>query len=282
MSSRNWQPEPGALNMPLMLKRISHGGVVCYVSPVLDAAGVRHAFSTRIGGVSGGVFQSLNLGNPNGCPIQDDPAHIRQNYRRLMSAVGCEGRALRRAHQVHGATVVRVDSNHEPEHDPKADAVMTEDAGCIASVRTADCVPVLLAAQDGRIVAAVHAGWRGIVAGVVPVAVATLRQTRRLNANAVLAAVGPSIGPDAFEVGPEVVEAFRNAFGDRLPVRPGKDGRSFIDAREAIRLQLLDCGLDPDHIDTTDRCTVRDAQEFFSHRREAGVTGRMAAIISPV
>jgi YfiH family protein len=143
------------------------------------------------------------------------------------------------------------------------------------SVRVADCVPVLLSSGDGRVIAAVHAGWRGVIAEVVPNALATMRC---LNA---VAAIGPSIGFEHFEVGPEVLAEFAGVFGGDAPIRRRDDGKGHVDLRAAIRLQLLHAGVADDRIDVSDRCTFRDAGEFFSHRRDRGVTGRMAAIIAP-
>jgi len=136
---------------------------------------------------------------------------------------------------------------------------------------------VLIASEDGKVVAAIHAGWRGVIAGVVPRSIEALRcDTRSL-----IAAIGPCIGFDAFEVGLEVVEAFEKTFGSAAPVRRVSYGKGRVDLRRAIQLQLINSGVTSDRIDMTDRCTFRDRDEFFSHRRDAGITGRMAALISP-
>jgi polyphenol oxidase len=269
-----------------MLERsTAPGGVVVYVSPALRKAGVPHAFSTRLGGISKAPFDSMNLGNPNGCEVQDDYANIWSNYDRLLAAAGCAARELVRVHQVHGPAVARVRRGEPFDVSTKADALVGDDPRRALSVRVADCVPVLMATEDGRAVAAVHAGWRGVVAGVVTAAVEELRTIYRANAGSrgvrLLAAVGPGIGPGAFEVGPEVVAEFRRAFAPEAPVRETPDGKGRVDLREAIRRQLTESGIDEKAIDLTDRCTFRDASEFFSHRRETGVTGRMAAVISP-
>jgi hypothetical protein len=127
-------------------------------------------------------------------------------------------------------------------------------------------------------VAAVHAGWRGVIAGVLPAAVAKLAEVGGCGAGELVAAVGPCIGFEHFEVGPEVLEAFVGRFGSDAPIRRvGEKGR--VDLIESVRRQLIEAGLDGERIDTTDRCTFRDADEFFSHRRDRGVTGRMAAFI---
>lgn len=264
-----------------MLIRQIDDGVVTYVSPLLREIGVPHAFSTRVGGVSSEPFDSLNLGNPNGCAIQDSRAHIRENYRRLQCAAGCGERQRLWLHQVHGGRVVCIRRGVAHDNDTKADALVSDDPDRVLSVRVADCVPVLLSGEDGRVVAAVHAGWRGIVAGVVHAAMKELLSMSGA-ADRVTAAIGPSIDVDGFEVGPEVLAEFERVFGERAPMRRRTDGKGHVDLREAVRRQLLSAGVRENRIDATDRCTFRDIEEFYSHRRGNGVSGRMAAIISPV
>lgn len=266
-----------------MLDRIaSTDGIVYYASPLLRSAGVPHAFSTRLGGTSPAPFDSMNLGNPNGCEIQDDYDRIWENYRLLQRAGGCGGRELCRVHQVHGDGIVRVRRGEAFDTAQKADALVSDDPARVLSVRVADCVPVLLATPDGRAVAAVHAGWRGVIAGIVPKAIAQLRTlTNDSTHEDVIAAIGPCIGGEAFEVGAEVLAEFTRVFGADAPCRTRPDGKGHVDLREAVRRQLRAAGLKDDQIDSTDRCTYRDREEFFSHRRDNGITGRMAAIIAP-
>jgi YfiH family protein len=261
----------------MLQRRTAPNGVTYYASPLLEARGIPHAFATRLGGVSPAPFDSLNLGNPSGCDVQDDYERIWENYRLLQAAAGCPGRELCRVHQVHGAGVARVRAGERFDTSRQADALVGDDAGRVLSVRVADCVPILIAGDDGRTVAAVHAGWRGVVAAIAP---AALRDMGADPARCV-AAIGPSIGVDAFEVGGEVLDAFRRAFGPEAPVRRRDDGKGHVDLREAVRRQLVEAGIPDDRIDLTDRCTVRDRDEFFSHRRDDGVTGRMAAIVGP-
>ena len=273
----------------MLQRETSPSGVVFYFSPLLRNAGVPHAFSTRLGGISRPPFDSMNLGNPNGCDVQDDYANVWANYGRIQSAAGCGGRELCRVHQVHGPLVARARVGQPFDASTRADAIVGDDPARVLSVRVADCVPVLLATGDGRAVAAVHAGWRGVIAGVVPAAVRELLALPRgprdgaegSDGPPLLAAVGPCIGGEAFEVGPEVLSEFRRAFGADAPVADREDGKGRVDLRQAVRLQLRAAGIGDDRIDATDRCTWRDADEFFSHRRDNGVTGRMAAIISP-
>lgn len=261
-----------------VLQREASQDVVYYVSPQLRRLGVPHAFSTRCGGVSQPPFESLNLGNPSGCEIRDDSECIRENYRRLQCAIGCQDLPRRWVHQVHGNRVERVRRGEPFISGVQADALVGDDPQQILAVRVADCVPILLSSGDGRRVAAVHAGWRGVVGDVVGAAIAALGDEPQ----SMVAAIGPCIGFDAFEVGPEVLQRFRHAFDGQAPVREAANGKGFVDLRHAVRLQLLRHGLREDRIDTTDRCTFRDADEFFSHRRDNGVTGRLAALVAAV
>jgi purine-nucleoside/S-methyl-5'-thioadenosine phosphorylase / adenosine deaminase len=256
-------------------RRISESGTVFYASSALEAIGVPHAFSTRLGGISPAPFDSLNLGNPNGCPIQDDRGRIEANYARLLAAADCPRRDMIHVHQVHANQVALVQESKPFDVSLKADALVSTDPQRTISVRVADCVPVLIAREDGKKVAAVHAGWRGIVAGVIP---ATLRQ---MSGAPLVAAVGPCIGFNAFEVGPEVLAEFEKIFGSAAPIRRDPSGKGRADLAAAAKLQLLAGGLCEDRIDCAGLCTFANPGEFFSHRRDHGATGRMAALIAP-
>jgi YfiH family protein len=265
----------------LLQRRIAPNGVVFYASPLLEGIGVPHAFSTRIGGTSPPPFDSLNLGNPIGCGVQDDYPRILSHYPLLQAAAGCPGGEWCRLHQVHGDGVVRVKRGEPFDRTTQGDALVSDDATRSIAVRVADCVPVLLATRDGRTVGAVHAGWRGTVAGVLP---ATLRAIGAAPSD-VVGAIGPCISFEAFEVGGEVLDEFVRVFGSTTTtttMRRRADGKGYVDLRECLKRQLLEAGLRKEQIDTTDRCTYRDRDEFYSHRRDRGITGRMAAIIAPL
>ena len=265
-----------------MLNRITYPNGVClYHSPLLTRAGVRHAFTTRIGGVSTGPYASLNLGQQEHAPESDRAVHIAANFRRVREAIGAQKLVRVEVKQVHGAEVwVPPADPIKPQQVPEADAIATDRPNALLCVRVADCVPVLLASDTGLVVAAVHAGWRGILAGVVPAACRTLRDHFDIRPSRLLAAVGPCISVEHFEVGPEVAQAFKSAgldktVEDRSPCRP------HVDLRSAVRRELEGAGVEVDRVELADRCTYRDAQEFFSHRRDRGMTGRMAAVIAP-
>ncbi|MBC7783998.1 MAG: peptidoglycan editing factor PgeF [Burkholderiales bacterium] len=261
----------------LIQRVVSENGVVTYQSPTLAAVGVPHALSTRIGGISAGAFSSLNLGNPSGCPVQDSLANIAQNYELLQTAISCAGRTRAQVHQVHGCAVSVDRAGQSFDIHAQADAVVGDDPEKILSVRIADCVPILMADMSGRRVAAVHAGWRGVASGVVTAALKYFD-----NASRVHAAIGPAIGYEAFEVGEEVVRAVAARLGDDIPHRFLPDGKARIDLQGCLVRELVRGGVPIDQIDTTDRCTVTYAEEFFSHRRDNGITGRMAAMIGAI
>ena len=265
----------------LLTRHPAETGAVVYRSPALTAAGVGHAFSTRVGGVSGPPFDSLNLGNPMGSDVQDPAANLAENHARLMAAAGLAGVRRHWTWQVHGPAVAVVTAGDFAD-GCRADGLVTAERGRAVSVRTADCCPVLLATADGRAVAAAHAGWKGAVAGVVGATVAELCRVAGVGPDAVVAAVGPCIGVNAFEVGPEVLAAFAGRFGEATVRRDGAGGKGHANLAEACRSSLVAAGVSAGRIDTTDRCSYRDADEFFSHRRDRGVTGRMAAVIAAV
>lgn len=229
-----------------MLYRWEQDGVVAYRSPVLDAHDIPHAFGTK---------------------HNDDT--------QLIDALGLGDRALVTVRQVHGHAV-HVESRASLDSDgPRcdADAVVLTTSDTVTRILTADCVPILLASIDGSRVAAVHAGWRGLVSGVIAEAVDTL-------ASRFVAAIGPCIGVNRFEVGQEVAERFDARF-----VRRDLGSRPHVDLRAAAHSVLHDLGAS--QIDTADRCTAHHGEDFFSHRRDvtqrgAETTGRMSSVIGPI
>lgn len=269
--------------------------------PNLCAARVPHGFSTRKGGVSVATptadFESLNFGNPGDLAEgRDPPGNIARNFELMAEAVRASGREIVQVHQVHGphVHVVRAgDPTHATQSDTKADAIVTDDPTRLLAVRVADCCPVLLCGGDGRVVAAVHAGWRGVVCesaaadapgparrGVLAPAV---RAMRELGARSIHAAIGPCISFDRFEVGSEVLREFRAVFGEgcdqRGLIRDAGGGKGFVHLQACLEEQLRALGVAG--VDTIARCTVGEPDLFFSHRRENGRTGRMVGVIGP-
>jgi YfiH family protein len=265
----------------MLQPRSAANGLRYYVSPRLEQLGIPHAFSTRAGGVSPPPFDSLNLGIAGDADHRDSSANLEENYRRLRAAVGCADLGRCWVTQVHGADVCDIRVGSPFESGVRADALVSDDPTRVLSVKYADCVPLLLASADGRAVAAVHAGWRGLVAGVIRAAVRQLEKTSAAPASSFVAAIGPCIGVDAFEVGPEVLTAFARLMGPHAPLRTGRDDKGHVDLRQAALHELQSAGVNAGRIDTSDLCTYAHPAEFFSHRRDGNATGRMAAIISP-
>ena len=262
-------------------RRTSPEGVVWLQSALLAKRGIPHGFSTRVGGESPAPFDSLNLGLADAPGEPDAWDRVERNWARLLRASGLAGRALVRLRQVHGNAVrdadLEMDVARPAPPIADGDAIITADAAHVVSVRIADCGPVLLADPAAGLVAAVHAGWRGLCAGVVQRAVDRMI-ARGARSERLLAAIGPCIGPAAFEVGDDVKVAMEAA-GLGPWVVPGPAGvRWRADLRGSIRSQLLCMGLDGDRIDGDDRCTVSDS-DCFSYRRDGARSGRMAAII---
>lgn len=232
---------------------------------------VPHGFATRAGGVSEGPFASLNLLFSTG----DAREKVEENLRRLAAAAGAPLGALCRVSQVHGDRVLEVRAGEGGDSlrpvEGEADALWTEAAETWVAVSTADCVPVLLVDPDGQRVAAVHSGWRGtdadISARTVEALVAKGARPERL-----LAAVGPCIQRCCYEVSGELAQRFTGRFGPEVVEASGAGVR--LDLTHAVRLTLLRAGLKPGHVDVLEACTACEPQRFFSHRRDAGRTGR--------
>ena len=232
-------------------------------------AGIRHGFSTRLGGVSAGSYASMNLARNVG----DDPAAVAENHRRFAAAVGYEPARLFESSQVHAARVLRTDGTAAlATRAEEADALVTSTPGDAVAVRVADCVPVLLAAPGRAVVAAVHAGWRGVTQRVIAAAVEAMGG----RGDGLIAAVGPCIGPCCFEVGEEVAEEIAGASSAAVVLRTG-DGRPRVDLRAAVAAQLE--GIGARSVEHVGGCTRCAGERFHSYRRDGKASGRMLAAI---
>jgi len=247
-------------------------------SPLLDRAGFRHAFFTRNGGVSSGPFESLSFS----LAVGDEPDHVRENLTRAAAALGIEATKLFFLSQVHGSAVHVVDSrSHRDEvQRVEGDAVASGDPRVGCGVRSADCVPVLLADRVSGAAAAVHAGWRGVIAGAVEAGAAALRQLAGARVDLV-AAIGPHISLEAFEVSDEVAAELLSASPDPGVVQSRPGARPHVDLRRLVRAKLLAQGLRLDCIDDVPGCTAGDPARFFSFRRDGARSGRHLSAIVP-
>lgn len=225
-------------------------------------ARVKSLVTTRAGGVSQAPWASLNLGDHVG----DDPAHVAANRARLRQSLPADPGWLR---QVHSARVVELgrDANLE------ADAAVARQPGQVCAVLTADCLPVLFCDRAGSVVAAAHAGWRGLADGVLEATVAAMQ----VAPEGILAWMGAAIGPQAFEVGDDVREAFVARHPEAAAAfAPHAPGKWLADLYRLARVRLDHAGVHA--IYGGGRCTYQEADSFYSYRRD-GVTGRMASLI---
>ena len=260
------------------------------LSETLKNAQFAHAFTTREGGVSVAPHHSLDFA------LLRDPSALRENQRRLAAAVGFDPERLYQSKQVHGRALLVAQGDPRVMLEQEADALVADPgSGAAVAVRVADCVPVLLADPVTGRVAAVHAGWRGVVADVVGTAVRRLavdRSHRRestssssRDAGGFLAAIGPCIGACCFEVGTDVGESIARATTvSAIARRDEARGKVFVDLRGAVRAQLRALGLSDNSIEDVPHrsrpgCTRCDAQRFYSYRRDGDASGRLIGVI---
>ena len=224
-----------------------------------SAEGYVVAFTTRVGGVSEGPYASLNLGRKSG----DEVERADENRRIACEAIGVDVEKLALNYQVHSTRVLRAVATMRGEH---ADGLWTEEPGLPILAMSADCLPIAIARADTNepALAVLHAGWRGLLAGIVAAG------TEALGRGALAAAVGPGIGPCCYEVGEEVAAPFRERFGDDV----AREGR--LDLWTSAERALRAAGVE--RVDRVDRCTACEPDTFFSHRRDAGRTGRQGVI----
>lgn len=238
---------------------------------------VKHGIFTRNGGVSPAPFASLNLGGNVG----DEPRCVRRNHERMYASIGVDDARACTVWQVHGNDVVIA---HSPVRGRRwlalADGLVTDRPGTALSMRFADCVPLLFYDPVRGVIGMAHAGWRGTVAGVGARLVETMRSAFGSHPRDVEALIGPSIGPDRYQVGEEVVQAIYDHFGqlDGLVRRDPNDNSAYLDLWAANKLDLERAGVEK--VEIAGLCTATLTGEFFSHRAEHGRTGRFGAVMS--
>lgn len=250
--------------------------------PLLAHPALIHGFTTRNGGVSQGPFASLSF-SPK---WEEDREAVVENHKRLARHLGYDGARLYRVFQVHGAEGVVVQDEDPAEvYRHHADFLVTDRPGATLGVITADCVPVLLLDPARPAVAAVHAGWRGLVAGVIQAAVRALGAAYGSPPAVLRAALGPSIGPCCFEVGPEVVAEFEAAFPDApelvIPAGTGAalGARPHVDLWQGARRALEGAGVAPASIADPAGCTCCAPARFHSYRRQGPKVGQQISVI---
>lgn len=222
--------------------------------------GVKHGFFTREGGVSDGIYGSLNTGYGSG----DDTERVAENRERIAQQLGVDSDKLLTVHQWHSADVIVADEPWDVRKPPEGDAIVSSKPGIAVAVLTADCTPVLFSSSDGKVVGAAHAGWKGAFAGVLAATVARMKQ---LGASDIHAAIGPTISQANYEVGPEYHAQFvnRDPALERFFIPSHKPSHFMFDLPGFVKSNLDGLGLAA--IEDMALCTYGDEQRFFSYRR---------------
>jgi polyphenol oxidase len=223
--------------------------------------GIRHGFFTRTGGVSEGIYASLN----GGIGSHDAPARVAENRARMAAALAVRPERLLTAYQIHSADVVTADGPWTPETRPRADAIVTRTRGLAIGATTADCGPVLFADAQAGVIGAAHAGWRGAFHGVLEATIAAL-ESCGADRGRLVVALGPMIRQPNYEVGAEFVARFEavDAANGLFFTASARAGHALFDLPGYIAARLRGCGIA--HIEDVGRCTYAEPQEFFSYR----------------
>lgn len=248
------------------------GGILHYQFENLKTPGLFHGVFSRQGGVSPSPWKSLNLGGTVG----DDPANVRENMSRLLDVSGFTFEQLVQVRQIHSAKVIRADVPMDASEE--GDAIATDSPGLLLLMRFADCVPVLFFDPENKAIAIAHAGWKGTLKGVVSEVVRTMKSNYGTSPGQVRVGIGPSIGPDRYQVGSDVIKETKRIFPEEYHqvLREDFDGVK-LDLWKANEIHLRKMGVD--QIEIAGICTASDPDRWYSHRAEKGRTGRFAAVI---
>lgn len=258
-------------------------GVVYLTFPKLAAAGVRHGFSTRMGGVSKGYLGTMNLSFTRG----DREENVQENFRRIADAIGFREEQLVFSAQVHETKIRKVTAANRgegitKETAPGIDGLATDEADVPLYTSYADCVPLLFYDPQKKVVAMAHSGWRGTAARIGAKMVHFMEKEYGSRAENIIAAVGPSICRKCYEVSEDVAQAFREAFRpEQFPLLFDEKGQGKyqLDLWEANRIILTEAGILPEHLDVTDLCTCCNHDKLFSHRASHGKRGNMGCFM---
>ena len=244
-----------------------------------EGIGAPHCFTTRLGGVSTGIFDSLNLNFSRG----DDPEKVVENFRRIGQVLGFTPEDVVNARQTHSDIVVRVDQRNRGNlavtgASPECDALITNTPGMALYVSTADCTPILLWDSETGAVGAAHAGWRGTVSAIGARTVEAMGREFGTKPENIRAAIGPNIGICHFETDADVPEAILEAFGQEArPFIQRKGDKYYVNLKEVNALVLRRAGVT--HIEISDECTMCRPDRFWSHRVTLGKRGAQGGII---
>lgn len=267
------------------VKTADGGEVLLLYYPLLAQTGmVKHCFTTRIGGVSEGIFSSMNLSFTRG----DEASAVRTNFKRLAEALEVDCEKFVFTDQTHTTNVRKVTGEDAGKGLMKArdysdvDGLITNEPGVVLSTFYADCVPLYFVDTVHRAIGLSHSGWRGTVGRMGAVTVDAMRREYGSNPEDIFCAIGPSICQDCYEVSEDVVEAFAREFAgrsDELLKRGAGEGKYQLDLWKANEIVLLDAGIKSEHLAVTDICTCCNPELLFSHRASKGRRGNLGAFL---
>lgn len=263
---------------------------VPYISfPVLSKIPfIKHAFSTRLGGVSSGIFTSMNFG-VDAFTVKDDPANIHENYTRMANSIGVNPQSLVISRQVHKTNIRIVEPDDcgkglfAPTDYDEIDGLITNKPNITLVTKYADCVPLYFVDPKNKAIGLTHSGWRGTVKKIGKITVEEMHKNFSSNPEDIIAVVGPSICSECYEIGEEVAEEFKKAFpmNWKQDILTAKDnGKYQCDLWAANRAVLSEAGLLPKNIHISGVCTCCNSDLLFSHRKTEGKRGSLAAFLA--
>jgi polyphenol oxidase len=259
--------------------RQNEAGIPHYTCEALEnIEGLRHGFSTRHGGAGSTAESSFDLGHAP----WDASEITRDNRRRFLSALHLEDMNLATLNQIHSDRFIIIRENCGQGNLLEGDALVTRMKGVALAVLVADCLPVLVADPVTRVIAAIHAGWKGILARIVEKTIAGMRHSFGVAASDLIVAIGPGIRSCCFEVDRAVVDLFEKTCCTESMAKPhpDHDGKWLLDLRAALDVQFSGSGINQKNIFDVDACTCCNTREFFSYRGEGARAGRMMAVIA--
>ncbi len=263
-----------------VLQENEKNGVPYLTYPLLEETGiVIHGFSTRLGGVSQGCWSTMNISTSRG----DDPAAVKENTRRMALALGIDPEDMTYTQQVHSTHVAVVRREDRGKTFRETDGLITDVPGICLVTFYADCVPLYFVDPRQRVIALSHSGWKGTVGRMGEVTVQKMTEAFGCDPADIVAAVGPSICRDCYEVSEDVIDQFRAAFDESLwPLifAPGAPGKYQLDLWEANRQVLLGAGILPEHLAVTNLCTHCNPDLLFSHRAMGDHRGNLSAFLA--
>ena len=254
------------------MQRLTHQAMAYYQFDAL--CNVQHGIFTRLGGVSEGQWASLNMSRSTG----DMAEPVNENRKRALDALNLKPAQSLTSWLVHGNTVRMVTHHDLGQNDVHADAMVTQVRGLALTLRFADCVPVMFHDPVKGAIGIAHAGWKGIVKGVLPETVRAMHRAFGSQPQDIIAGVGPCIGPDKFEVGEDVAQQIQAAVSDQVVRSSSQQDKPYVDLWKASESQLKDAGVG--QVEVAGICTASNTREWFSHRAEQGKTGRFGAVIA--